>query len=174
MKGKEPALAQWLHNKQFEQIFEWLVVQKGDEIYRLVLRWVQNEDDARDTVQNTFIKIWKGLSEFRGDAHIMSWVYRIAYNESMGFLRSKREFLGAEILDEQPAPFDFPLAADIEARLLTALAQLPERQRQVFELRYYEEMPYETMAAELGLSVGALKASFHHARKKIEEILLNH
>lgn len=162
-----------LEQKKYEQAFNALVEEQSDFLMRNILRWVRQEDQARDVLQNTYIRIWKGLPSFRAEAKISSWCYRIAFNESMAILRSNKRNLqltqveAGSVLSSDEGPD----AEEIQKRLQCALEQLPERQRQVFELRYYEEMPYEEMAALLGLSAGSLKASFHHARKKIESHL---
>ena len=162
-----------LKNKQYDR-----AVSAISELYHEMLYWhirklVKGHQDANDVLQNTYIRIWKGLASFRAEAQISSWCYRIAFNESMAFLRSRKRILQLEQAEAgmAVAPDEGPDAEEIQRRLQFALEQLPERQRQVFELRYYEEMPYEEMAALLELSVGSLKASFHHARKKIESHL---
>ena len=159
---------------QLEAAFHRLVDEDSRFLLRAIQRWVRDEQFAEDVLQNTFIKIWKGLPEFRGDAQVRSWCFRIAYNESMGFLRSSQRF---KLVDfeahhqERQAEATGWSGSEIESLLHQALEGLPDRQRQVFELRYYEEMSYEEIAEILQLSVGSLKASFHHARKKIEESL---
>ena len=167
-----PSAEKLLEEEKYEQAFNVLVEEQSDFLLRNILRWVRQEDQARDVLQNTYIRIWKGLASFRAEAQISSWCYRIAFNESMAFLRSRKRILKLEQAEAVAIAPDEGLDADeIQRRLQFALEQLPERQRQVFELRYYEEMPYEEMAALLELSVGSLKASFHHARKKIESHL---
>ena len=168
-----PSAEKLLEEEKYEQAFNVLVEEQSDFLLRNILRWVRQEDQARDVLQNTYIRIWKGLASFRAEAQISSWCYRIAFNESMAFLRSRKRILQLEQAEAgvAVAPDEGPDAEEIQRKLQFALEQLPERQRQVFELRYYEEMPYEEMAALLELSVGSLKASFHHARKKIESHL---
>jgi RNA polymerase sigma-70 factor (ECF subfamily) len=138
---------------------------------------VIDHDDASDLTQITFIKAWKGLSSFRKEAQLSTWLYRIATNECLNFLNKKKRrfFLPlinveaelSEKLLQQPE-----IKADaLELKLQKAILTLPEKQRMVFQLRYYDEMKYEDMSEVLGTSVGALKASYHHAARKIEKIL---
>lgn len=158
---------------QLEAAFHRLVDEESRFLLRSIQRWVRDSHHAEDVLQNTFIKIWKGLPDFRGDAKLSSWCFRIAYNESMSFLRShQRMKMVDEVENHSRGSQDKSYtSSEIEALLLQALNTLPDRQRQVFELRYYEELSYEQIADRLELSVGSLKASFHHARKKIEDHL---
>ena len=137
-------------------------------------RIVGSDDDADDVLQNTFIKAWTGLDGFRGDAKLSTWLFRIANNETLNFLERKRQTLsldddaavGVAVRLESDPYFD----GDETARQLQeAVASLPDKQRQVFNLKYYDEMKYEDMSEMLGTSVGALKASYHHAVKKISD-----
>ena len=135
---------------------------------------VENHDDANDLLQNTFMKAWSSIDAFKGQAKLSTWLYKIAINESLTFLEKERRRLNVSIDDEASM-----LINAIEADTLTdgdetlrklrkAIAILPEKQRIVFNMRYYDEMPYEQMSEILGTSEGALKASYHHAVKKIE------
>ncbi len=135
---------------------------------------VLNHDDADDVLQNTFIKVWTGLDSFRGDSKLSTWLYRIASNEAINFLeRQKRNVSSIDDADSGVAlqlEGDPYFDGDETARQLQeAIATLPVRQRQVFNLKYFEEMKYEEMSELLDTSVGALKASYHHAVKKIAE-----
>jgi RNA polymerase sigma-70 factor (ECF subfamily) len=141
---------------------------------------VVDHDDAHDVVQNVFIKVWKGLDNFREDAKLYTWLYRIASNESLTFIeqQKKRQIVSFEdaqsgLADRLKADKDFD-PNKLEWKLQLAIQQLPEKQKLVFSLRYYDEMPYEDMSRILETSEGALKASYHHAVKKIEEYILNH
>ena len=140
---------------------------------------VIDHDDADDLTQEVFVKVWKNLAGFRQDAQLYTWLYRIATNECLNFLKAKkRRFflplhnLGAELagkIDENLA-----LTGDeIQLKLQKALLKLPDKQRLVFKMRYYDELTYEEISQILGTSVGALKASYHHAVKKVEEFLRN-
>jgi RNA polymerase sigma-70 factor (ECF subfamily) len=131
-------------------------------------------------MQNVFIKVWNGLDQFREDAKLFTWLYRIATNESLTFLdqakrRSSVSFddVSETLENKLHSEKDFDEKKAIW-KLQLAIQQLPEKQRVVFNLRYFEEMPYEEMSEILETSVGALKASYHHAVKKIEEYILNH
>lgn len=164
--------------------FNLLVRKYQRKLYALIRRIVVDHDDTHDVLQNTFVKVWKGLPSFREDAQLYTWLYRIATNESLSFLKkSKRnltqsieEYFNHPTVNAQDKPE--PDAAEIQKQLQLAIQSLPEKQRVVFMLKYYDEMKYEEMSAVLDTSVGALKASFHIAVKKIEEFLcsgaLNH
>jgi len=155
--------------------FEELVRKYSAQLYQQIRRIVQYHDDADDVLQNTFLKAWTALDNFRGDAQVTTWLYRIAMNESITFLQKQRnnvsiddeEGLAARSLESDPY-FD---GDEIEAQLQEAIAQLPEKQRIVFNLRYYDEMPYEEMSKMLDTSVGALKASYHFAVEKLQKFL---
>jgi RNA polymerase sigma-70 factor (ECF subfamily) len=128
-------------------------------------------EDANDILQNSFLKAWSHLDLFRGDAKISTWLYRIALNETLNFIQKKKESVA---LDDTSASIINRLEADeyfdgdqTELQLQQAMSLLPEKQRMVFQLKYYEEMKYEQMSEILGTSIGALKASYHHAVKKI-------
>lgn len=155
--------------------FEELVRRYSAQLYQQIRRIVQYHDDADDVLQNTFLKAWTALDNFRGDAQVTTWLYRIAMNESITFLQKQRnnvslddeESAAARSLESDPY-FD---GDEIETQLQEAIAQLPEKQRIVFNLRYYDEMPYEEMSKVLGTSVGALKASYHFALDKLKKFL---
>lgn len=157
--------------------FEQIVDQYSERIYWVVRRMVASHDDANDVVQNTFIKVWQALPDFRGQSSIYTWIYRIAVNQALSFLRSERSRpnVGGEMAErELAAIIDYGGHFDgtqAERALQIAIQKLPEKQRAVFLLRYYDEMPYAEMAVVLETSEGALKASYHHAVKKIEQEL---
>lgn len=162
---------------QKQRAFGFLLNKYSRKIYWHVRRIVLNHDDADDVVQNTFIKVWEKLDSFREDSHFYTWLYRIATNEALGFLQKKKSGLHVplDLMQEQLSEtlvsgeyFDGNKAALL---LEQALLTLPEKQRIVFNLKYYEEMKYEEISEILQTSVGALKASYHHAVKKIEVIL---
>ncbi|WP_340198984.1 RNA polymerase sigma factor [Ascidiimonas sp. W6] len=154
--------------------FRTLVAAYQERLYWHIRRIVLNHDDADDVIQNTFIKIFKNIERFKGDSSLFSWMYRIATNESITFLNQKARKSGIsnEALQEQMIG---QLVADvyfdgdeIQLKLQKAIAKLPEKQRLVFNMKYFEEMKYEEISQVLETSVGALKASYHHAVKKIE------
>jgi len=146
-------------------------------IYYYIRRMVLSHDDADDLTQQVFIKAWKGIDGFRGESKLSTWLYRIAHNECISFLRSAKRVLNVDAADVEHA-LGNALQADvlftgdeIQAKLQTAIALLPEKQKAVFIMRYYDELKYEDMAEITGTSVGALKASYHHAVQKIETFL---
>ena len=157
-----------------ERAFNKLVRKYQERLYWHVRRMVVGHEDANDVMQNVFIKVWKNLDRFRAEANLYTWLYRIATNESLTHIdKAKRRQSLSLSDDESPLAntlqaqqgFD---ASKLEWRLQQAIASLPDKQRLVFNLRYYDEMPYEEMSDVTGTSVGALKASYHHAVKKVE------
>jgi RNA polymerase sigma-70 factor (ECF subfamily) len=152
------------------------------ELYKEKLYWhiryiLKNHDDTDDVLQNTFIKIYKNIRKFKGDSRLYSWMYRIAKNESITFLnkRAKRlkitnEELQNKIISNLESDVYFE-ADNIKLKLQKAIQSLPEKQREVFSLRYFEEMKYKEMSELLGSSESALKSNYHHASKKVEEFL---
>lgn len=146
-----------------------------EPLYRQIRRMVQSHDDANDLLQNTFLKAWQNIENFRGDAKLSTWLYKIAINESLSHLEKERKRQGLSIDDEEShlvnlIEADKDIDGDELARQLReAIASLPEKQRLVFNMRYYDDMKYEKMSEILGTSVGALKASYHLAVKKIEQ-----
>jgi RNA polymerase sigma-70 factor (ECF subfamily) len=157
--------------------FNIVISQYQEQIYWYVRKIVIDHDDADDVTQNTFLKAWKGLSAFRGEAKLSTWLYKIATNESYSFLKKKRAhlFSSLDVVQEQLANrlesdsyFD---GDEAERQLQKALLTLPHKQRLVFNLKYFEEMKYQEMSEILDTSVGALKASYHHAVQKIKKHL---
>ncbi len=162
-----------------EEAFSILLKQHQKEVYFHIRRMVLSHDDADDLTQNTFIKAWKNLESFRGDSKIGTWLFRIAYNESVTFLEKKKRVMNIPV-EEIEHKLSSVLQEDelytgdmMQLQLQTALATLPEKQKAVFVMKYYEEKKYEEIAEITGTSIGALKASFHHAIKKIESYLMN-
>ncbi len=159
--------------------FTELVKKYQQRLYWHIRRMVVVHDDADDVLQNVFIKTWKGLENFREDSNLYTWLYRIATNESLSFLKQQKKHTGLSVSEEEQVMLENKLKADehfdaakLEWKLQLAINQLPEKQKLVFNLRYYDEMPYEEMSKVLETSVGALKASYHHAAKKVEEYIL--
>jgi len=159
------------------QVFDLIVRRYQEQVYWHVRRMVICHEDANDLTQNVFIKAWKALPAFRGDSALFTWLYRIATNEALSFLK-KRKNIFFQSLDDDGLQLSNMLEADvyfegneIQKKIQRAILSLPEKQRVVFNLRYYSEMKYEDMASVLDTSVGALKASYHHAAKKIEKFL---
>ena len=155
-----------------------LIVRKYQErLYWQIRKIVINHDDADDVVQNTFLKVWGGLQNFREDSQLYTWLYRIATNEALTFLKRKKTKFFLPLIDveqqlsnsiESDPYFD---GNELQAKLQKAIVRLPDKQKLVFNMKYFEEMKYEDMSKILGTSVGALKASYHHAVKKIEKFL---
>lgn len=185
----DSALLELFHNGARERAFNLLMEKYQQKLYWHIRRIVNNHDHTSDVLQNTFIKAWQGLDNFRAESQLFSWLYRIATNESINFLNKEKKhssisFEGGFGLDNDedgnssaPQNYVQSSGADIDgdkiqAKLEKAIAALPEKQRIVFNLRYYDEMPYEQMSEVLQTSVGALKASYFHAAQKIEAALL--
>ncbi|MDR0938970.1 MAG: RNA polymerase sigma factor [Mediterranea sp.] len=157
--------------------FELVVGRYGEQLYWQIRRMVLSHEDANDILQNTFIKAWTNIGYFRAEAKLSTWLYRIALNECLSFLGKQRTASTLSI-DDAEATMVSQLESDAyfsgdHAQLLLqqALMTLPEKQRMVFNLKYYQEMKYEEMSDIFGTSVGALKASYHHAVKKIEKFI---
>ena len=162
-----------------EKAFTGIVKKYQEKLYWHIRRMVITHDDADDVLQNTFIKVWKGLENFREDSQLFTWLYRIATNESLTYLAQQKKRNSVSLNDDDnglsnrlksDSHFD---ANKLEWKLQLAIQSLPEKQRIVYNLRYYDEMPYEQMSRVLETSEGALKASYHHAAKKIENFILN-
>ena len=147
----------------------------GEPLYWQIRRMVESHEDADDLLQNTFMKAWSSIENFRGDAKLSTWLYKIAINESITFMARERKRLNISIDDEESHLIDmieadtFIDGDELALKLRKAIATLPEKQRLVFNMRYFDEMKYEQMSEILGTSVGALKASYHLAAKKIEQ-----
>lgn len=159
------------------QFFSEIVRTYQERLYWHVRQMVLIHDDANDVLQNTFMKAWKGLDNFRGDSQISTWLYRIATNETLSFLSQKKMRMLNSLEEVEDVMFqnikaDSYFSGDeAQLKLQQAILTLPEKQRIVFNMRFYEEMPYEEMSEVLETSVGALKASYHHASKKVEDFL---
>ncbi|MFT3749847.1 MAG: sigma-70 family RNA polymerase sigma factor [Agriterribacter sp.] len=163
-----------------EKAFTSIIKKYQERLYWHIRRLVIQHEDANDVLQNVCIKVWNGLENFREDSQLYTWLYRIATNESLTYLEQQKRKSSLSIDNEEnpvaaklQAEKDFD-ASKAEWKLQMAVQQLPEKQRLVFNLRYYDEMPYEEMSKVLNTSEGALKASYHHAVKKIEDFILNH
>ena len=164
--------------RQREKAFTELVKMYQEPLYNQIRRMVLNHDDADDVLQNTFIKAWTGLDSFRGDSKLSTWLYRISVNESLNFIERQRKkttsidtdepSLGMEIANTLQSDPYFD-GDEVELQLQQAIALLPEKQRAVFNMKYFQEMKYEEMSVIMGTTVGALKANYHHAVKKISD-----
>lgn len=159
--------------------FRLLIETYQRRVYQVIRRMVLIHEDADDLTQNTFIKAHKYLDKFEGNSSLFTWLYRIGTNESLSFLEKKKKRFFFSVDDHQEkleSYLDQPGTLDgdeIQIRLQKALLKLPEKQRLVFHLKYQEELSYEEMSEITGTSIGALKASYHHAVKKIEQSVLN-
>ena len=155
--------------------FSVIVKEHSEDIYRHIRRMVLIHADADDIVQNTFIKAWMNIENFRGDSRISTWLYRIAINETLTFISKARPTLPIDspeaAIVEQLESDTYFCGDNAEAAFQAALQQLPPKQLLVFNMKYYQDMKYEEMSELLGTSIGALKASYHIAVKKIEEFL---
>ncbi len=173
-------LEQFRETSTKEAGYTRIIKKYQEKLYWHIRRMVVEHEDANDVLQNMFIKVWNGLENFREDSQLYTWLYRIATNESLSFLEQQKKRSSVSLSDVESG-LSNRLQADkhfdankLEWKLQVAIQQLPEKQRVVFNLRYYDEMPYEKMSKVLETSEGALKASYHHAVKKIEDFILNH
>lgn len=163
----------------YEAAFKCIVDTFSERIYWHVRRFVCSHEDADDLVQEIFIKIWNSLTQFRGDSSVFTWIYRIATNEALNFLRKKRINAAIEmdsienILSGQIDEDTYFNGNDLQRELHKAIQKLPDKQKVVFCLRYFDEMKYDEISEITGTSTGALKASYHHAYIKVKEHLEN-
>jgi RNA polymerase sigma-70 factor (ECF subfamily) len=162
-----------------ERAYTSIIKKYQEKLYWHIRRMVVEHEDANDVLQNMFIKVWKNLENFREDSQLYTWLYRIATNESLSFLEQQKKRSSASFSDQENylsnklvADKDFD-GKKLEWKLQQAIQGLPEKQKVVFNLRFFDEMPYEEMSRVLETSEGALKASYHHAVKKIEDYILN-
>jgi len=176
----EEILALYRDEASQNMALHYLIQKYQKKLYWHIRKIVISHDDTDDVLQNTFIKIWKGLAGFKEESQLYTWLYRIATNESLTFLKQK-----AKVNTTSIHPLEYQLSKSLESdtffsgdeiqlKLQKAILTLPEKQRIVFNMRYYDEMPYEKMSGILDTSVGALKASYHIAAKKIEDFLVTH
>ncbi|HMU59494.1 MAG TPA: sigma-70 family RNA polymerase sigma factor [Chitinophagaceae bacterium] len=172
-------LVQFREPASKERAYTSIVKKYQEKLYWHVRRMVVDHDDANDVLQNVLIRVWNGLNNFREDSQLYTWLYRIATNECLTFIEQQKKRTAVS-LNEVESGLSNRIRADkhfdaqkAEWKLQLAIQQLPEKQRVVFNLRYYDEMPYEEMSRVLDTSEGALKASYHHAVKKVEDYLLN-
>jgi len=165
--------------KTQREAFSEVVTAYSEKLYWQIRKMVLGHEDANDMLQNTFLKAWVNLDSFRGDSKLSTWMYKIAVNECITFLNKQRSMNNVP-LDDTDVYLLQTLRADdyfdgdeVDLKLQKAILSLPEKQRLVFNMRYKDEMKYEEMSEILGTSVGALKASYHHAVKKIESFFLD-
>lgn len=177
MQDEKDFIQELLNPKTQNVAFQKLLKDYQRPLYNHIRNIVLNHDDADDVLQNTFIKVFQYLKKFKGESKLFSWMYRIATNEAITFINQKAkrngttsQALQTKIVDNLKADTYFD-GNEIQIKLQKAIARLPQKQQLVFKLKYYEEIKYEEMSDILGTSVGALKASYHHAVKKIEDFV---
>jgi len=174
LTNEKEFIAQLLDPKTQNSAFQKLLSDYQKPLYNHIRNIVLNHDDADDVLQNTFVKVFQYLKSFKGESKLFSWMYRIATNEALTFLNQKAKLNGItsealqnKAIDNLKADIYFD-GDEIQIKLQKAIITLPEKQQLVFKMKYFEELKYEEIAEILGTSVGALKASYHHAVKKIE------
>jgi RNA polymerase sigma factor (sigma-70 family) len=174
LQEEKEFIKELLNPKTQNQAFQKLVQEYQKPLYNLIRTIVLNHDDTDDVLQNTFVKVFQYLNKFKGESKLFSWMYRIATNEALTFLNQKAkinkvssETLQNKTIDNLKSDVYFD-GDEIQIKLQKAIASLPEKQQLVFKMKYFEELKYEEISEILGTSVGALKASYHHAVKKIE------
>jgi RNA polymerase sigma factor (sigma-70 family) len=177
LQDEKDFIQELLNPKTQNSAFQKLLRDYQRPLYNHIRNIVLNHDDADDVLQNTFVKVFQHLKNFKGESKLFSWMYRIATNEAITFINNKAkrhnttsEALQTKIVDNLKAD-DYFDGSEIQVKLQKAIVLLPEKQQLVFKMRYYEEIKYEEMSEILGTSVGALKASYHHAVKKIEDFM---
>lgn len=173
----EEILSRIKNKKTSEQGFTMLMKKYQEQTYWHIRRILIDHDDANDVMQNTFIKVWKNIAKFRSDSKLYTWIYRIATNEAISYIKSNKSkyYVSIDVMNEE---FGEQFEADvhfkgstIQRKLYKAIAMLPNRQKIVFIMRYFDAMSYQDIADVIGVSVGTLKASYHIAVKKIEKFL---
>ena len=179
MQDEKDFIQELLNPKTQNVAFQKLLRDYQRPLYNHIRNIVLNHDDADDVLQNTFIKVFQYLKDFKGESKLFSWMYRIATNEAITFIKQKAkrngttsESMQTRIVDNLRADTFFD-GNEIQIKLQKAVALLPEKQQLVFKMKYYEEIKYEELSEILGTSVGALTASYHHAVKKIEDFVKN-
>jgi len=173
----EEILARFKEKDGQNYAFNLLVRKYQQKLYWVIRRLVIDHDDSNDLIQNVWVKVWQNLDSFKAESQLYTWLYRISANEALTFLNKKKKRFLLKLDDveselSQKVEHDPGMTGDeMVMKLQKAIISLPEKQRLVFQMRYYDEMPYEQMSQVLKTSVGALKASYHHAAKKIEVYL---
>lgn len=177
MSNEREFIQQLLNPATQNAAFQQLVKESQQPLYHLIRNIVLDHDDTNDVLQNTFIKIFRHLNSFKGDSKLFTWMYRIATNEALSFIKSKAKISKLTSEEAQNRLLD-NLEADpyfdgdqIQIKLQKAIASLPEKQQLVFKMRYFQELKYEEISEILDTTVGALKASYHHAAKKVQQFM---
>jgi RNA polymerase sigma factor (sigma-70 family) len=177
LQEEKEFIAELLNPKTQNQAFQKLLHHYQKPLYNHIRNIVLNHDDTDDVLQNTFIKIFQNLKNFKGESKLFSWIYRIATNEAITFINNKAkrngttsEALQTKIVENLQSDVYFD-GNEIQIKLQKAIHLLPEKQQLIFKMKYFEELKYEQISEILGTSVGGLKASYHHAVKKIEDYM---
>ncbi|HNU77406.1 MAG: sigma-70 family RNA polymerase sigma factor [Prolixibacteraceae bacterium] len=180
MQNSDQELTENLRKEETrDRAFQELVLKYQERLYWHIRKIVLNHDDADDVLQNTFLKVWRNIGQFREESSLFTWLYRIATNESLTFINSRKRHTlismndVSDYLKDRLESDEFFEGSDIQKKLQSAIVTLPEKQRLVFNMRYFGEIPYQEMSEILNTSVGALKASYHHAVKKVEDYISN-
>jgi len=177
MQNDQDLILQFQQGFQKEAAFTLLLKQHQQKVYFQIKRMVTEHADADDIAQQVWIKVWSKLDGFKMESEFSTWLFRVAYNETLNFLQKQKKGCIQNISEDNydyenaTSGSDSPKSSQIQIALEQAIQQLPEKQRFVFMLRYFEEMNYEKIATITGTSVGGAKANFHQALKKMEEIL---
>lgn len=162
-----------------EEAFSLIVGHYGPMLYQQIRLITRNHQHTDDVLQNVFVKVYRNLAEFKGDSALYTWMYRIARNEALNFIKSEKRRSGVDLdapileIKAGHAVLDQTDSETISHLLQQAIDSLPEKQAVVFQLKYFEELPYHEISKKLGTSEGALKANFHHAKQKIEKFILS-
>lgn len=178
LKSEKQLIVQLQNPKNQDKAFRVLMGLYKERLYWHIRNIVKTHDDADDILQNTFIKVYRNIKNFKGDSKLYSWLYRIATNESITHInkKAKQQHISVEDIQLQLADSlhsdNYFSGDEIQIKLQKALAQLPQKQQLVFNMKYFEGMKYNAISEVLGTSVGALKASYHHAVKKIKNHLI--
>jgi RNA polymerase sigma-70 factor, ECF subfamily len=175
----EATIVAYLHREDAgaQQALGWIIDLHSRRLYTTIRRWAKTHEDTNDILQEVLLKIWKYRHQFKGNSTLFSWMYRIAYNETIQFLRKEKRHVSVQldtpVVEFQHSSQHFGKISpeEISQWLLEAVDTLPEKQRLVFEHKYFEELKYEEIAQLTGGSVGGLKANYFHAVQKIEEYL---
>lgn len=173
---EEELIARLRDEKTRDLAFSLLLDQFQQRVYWHVRKMLIDHEDANDASQNTFIQVWRNLGNFREESRLFTWIYKIATNEALAIIRKRKQDMRIDDMGEVLAGYleqagNFT-GNEIEKKLFKALVKLPEKQKLVFQMKYFEDMTYEQISEVLGTSVGALKASYHHAVKKLEKYVL--
>lgn len=164
----------FLEKAKYKEAFDLLIEEYYEVFLRHAIGLVSSKDDAQDVLQNAFEKIWKNLSKFQQQSSLFTWAYRIVHNEALMHLRKRKNHVNEDEIQLQAASYPSVYGDDLMNLLQKAIEELPEKQKQVFELRYLENMKYKEIATLTGIEESSLKSQYHYAAKKIKEFVLRH